>query len=808
MSDVLHGDLSQLRSIDRRQSSGDDLAGSPPAGSWSDQDSGEENIHGDSSESKKRKRPMSVSCEVCKQRKVRCDRGHPICGWCARNGHVCEYKERKKPGLRAGYGKELEGRLEKLEDIIQEQGRLIEIHLLGNRSIGQESQHERQSPVPTNGPMQNQSPSESTNPTLMKAPSISQASPQASYGATYAASQPGSTPGRVAATSYLIPADASQNGFRGNLATPGQPPSASEYFSESPRYSLQHENSGALTDPASDLPPYDLLYALVDLYFKHINTWCPILHRKSTLDSLFGPSALDDSDRIILHAIVATSLRYSSDARLTADARRRYHDLSKQKVLLYGLENSNVKSLQALVILALDIVGTSNGPPGWNLLALLTRSVVQLGLAVETTSSLISPNLLSIYTLRAIVLPEATSWIEDESRRRLFWMIYLLDRYSTLATAFEFALDEREIDRRLPCRDDLFSRNQPLETRWFRTTERNNYSTDHPENLGSFSYYCEVLGILSSIHQFLKRPVDIGALEDVEKWQGEYRKLDGELNTWKYSLPNEFGNGARLFQPNASKQVNCMWVMLHVTYHTAIIRLHSSAAYPTTRSPIFTPSYSAMKRCLAAVDAIVDLTRFVNDSGMLDKLGPPFAFSLWVCSRLLLVHGSTIDHRVNPEIHLFVNTLAEMGRYWKVAEGYTNLLTRVLDDYQQTERNSDPTGPPMSMHILADMRRTAFDLDFLISHQPRVQKDTSGHTGLTIPTNTPSRTPAPNELEYLDVFDFFNMPRLPITTDTGVQSNTNGHGLYENNQLGPVRGAHNITDYMLPTPDTDWFLKS
>lgn len=48
-----------------------------------------------------------------------------------------------------------------------------------------------------------------------------------------------------------------------------------------------------------------------------------------------------------------------------------------------------------------------------------------------------------------MVLPEPKSFIEDESRRRLFWMIYLLDRYATVSTAFEFALDEKEIDRKL-----------------------------------------------------------------------------------------------------------------------------------------------------------------------------------------------------------------------------------------------------------------------------------------------------------------------------------------------------------------------
>lgn len=358
-------------------------------------------------------------------------------------------------------------------------------------------------------------------------------------------------------------------------AIPGLPAIAKNlYHASDPQLGSPSLNSAAhqasLGSQEDDFPPYDLLYALTDLFFKHINTWCPILHRRSTLDSLFGSSALDEADRILLHAIVATTLRFSTDTRLTADSRQRYHDVSKQKVLLYGLENSSVKALQALVILALDLVGFSNGPPAWNLLALITRSVVQLGLSVETTSSMVSPKYASIYTLRAMVLPEPKDWIEDESRRRLFWMVYLLDRYATVATAFEFALDEREIDRKLPCRDDLFSRNQPVDTRWFRTAERTDYSMNRPENLGSFSYYIEIIGILTQIHQFLKTPVDIGSLSDVEEWQGEYRKLDSMLNTWKFNLPSEYGNMSRIFGGSTAgnKVVNCGWVLLHAAYQT------------------------------------------------------------------------------------------------------------------------------------------------------------------------------------------------------------------------------------------------
>jgi hypothetical protein len=69
------------------------------------------------------------SCELCKLRKVKCDRVEPTCGWCARNERVCEYKERKKPGLRAGYGRELEGRIDRLEALIHAQGSRLEDHI-------------------------------------------------------------------------------------------------------------------------------------------------------------------------------------------------------------------------------------------------------------------------------------------------------------------------------------------------------------------------------------------------------------------------------------------------------------------------------------------------------------------------------------------------------------------------------------------------------------------------------------------------------------------------------------------------------
>lgn len=459
--------------------------------------------------------------------------------------------------------------------------------------------------------------------------------------------------------------------------------------------------------PDADLPPPDLLYNIVDLYFKHVNTWSPILDRKVTFEQLLDSPVRDEPDRILLHAIVATTLRFSKDPRLTAESRKRYHDIAKQKVLLHGLERPSVRSLQALLILALDLLGTSSGPQGRNILALLARNIVHLGLTSERNVDIELPRFASSGSLQEFILPHPTSWVEEEGQRRIFWMLYILDRYASVASGTDFTLDEAETDRPLPCRYDLFSNNEPVETRWFRGVQKCEITVNRPENLGSFSYHCEVLRILSRIHLFLRRPLDIGSLSDVERWQNTYRELDTELNRWLYNLPDDYGRISQLCHSDPTSRIS-NWIMLHAAFVVSVIRLHSSAAYPTVRSHIFTPSSNAMQRCLSAVESLREIAQDVVNTGMLDLLGPHFAFSLWVSARLLLVHASATESEVDGSINFFMSTLSHMSQNWELARNYVQTLDRVLQEYQASRHH--PSGPSVSSpsfepKTLCSMRR-------------------------------------------------------------------------------------------------------
>ncbi len=326
---------------------------------------------------------------------VKCDRAQPSCGWCSRNNAPCEYKERKKPGLRAGYGRELEQRLDRLESILKTHSEILQVPMdtgqpgstvVAGSGSARGSRGSARGSIPSLS-SDHGTPREIQPSLFTRTEAIRTSQAETPLFLPKSSPFPASNQGiDYGIPPHPVPA-AVHDGFSSQVAMAGMSPThathpppissaaAQEYYRTSGGASVASLSSPpipmgpgqAQMSVDQDLPTYDLLYALVDLYFKHINTWCPILHRKTTLDSLFGQSMIEETDKILLHAIVATTLRYLTDARLTDERRQHYHDVSKQRVLLYGMENSSVKALQALVILALDLCGSGNGPPGWNI---------------------------------------------------------------------------------------------------------------------------------------------------------------------------------------------------------------------------------------------------------------------------------------------------------------------------------------------------------------------------------------------------------------------------------------------------------
>ena len=105
------------------------------------------------------------------------------------------------------------------------------------------------------------------------------------------------------------------------------------------------------------------------------------------------------------------------------------------------------------------------------------KSGMQRSLKPQRDSSLLFSTLNQTVPESARRLPRKTpqrtifdSSDEEESRRRLFWEVYLLDRYATVSTAFDFALHDNDIDRKLPIPQPRFKL-KGVEPRGFRKNE-------------------------------------------------------------------------------------------------------------------------------------------------------------------------------------------------------------------------------------------------------------------------------------------------------------------------------------------------
>ncbi|KFA65842.1 hypothetical protein S40285_04647 [Stachybotrys chlorohalonatus IBT 40285] len=717
---------------------------------------------------RKREKHEKTSCELCKARKVKCDRAEPACSWCARHNRTCVYLERQKPGSRIGFTLELEAKVNRIDALLQALGRRVEEHIAKDQPS---ASHASFSPSASNGQPSShvEGLRQEANASTPARSSIVSSSPFVLSGSD----------GNVALHdgSRSLPQHQQSVGFSTSNAVQNQSTPSPGGFSVPP-------HAPSLLSPLAEFPPQDMVYTLVDLYFKHCNTWCPILDRKNTFTVFFGSTSLEEADRILLHAIVATTLRFFKDSRLPPDMRTHHHAVSRHAVQVYALEHVSIAALRALVIICLDELGTSNGPRGFNLLSLLAQYTRQLGLCEEVSVYLSTDtsDTPRAGPQRSVVAGRPETWIEDEGRRRLCWMVYLLDRYATIGTTnFDFMLDDGRMKRLLPCSYDLFSRNVPVETRSSVATTTQHgtvdYAVNKPENLGSFSYHCEILRIFSKVHDFLKAPIDVTIASDMASWRNTYRMLDGSLDHWLQSLPSEYNRISALCHSDPASRV-ANWFMLHSAYVVCVVRLHSPAAYPVVKSHIFVPSHYAMQRCLSAVQSLGDIVQDVSEANGLDLLGPPFAFSLWVAARLLLVHAATIGCPLDPRIDFFIETLTYVGQYWEVANTYARTLQRVVQRGRTGELG------------FAAMRKSAYELVTLTS--------STRQSGLE---QTSSQTATMSEIDSMDVFDFFNYPKVaePVLNSSNAQTNL----LLSQRISGPSGEALGKSN--VPDPESDWF---
>lgn len=199
-------------------------------------------------------------------------------------------------------------------------------------------------------------------------------------------------------------------------------------------------------------------------------------------------------------------------------------------------------------------MGSANFPRAWAIVASLVKSLEYLQLTVEPDQlprrSFMRP--LSL-------LPKSQSAGETEERRRVFWNIFLLDRFLAVTSGWNPSLNAQEVSRRLPSNGRLWNSNESGMTPFFGILDRSapkignimSYvgprsaaageppdQGQHPEdlkegelfNVGALAFRIEATESLSQVTSlFLQQEVDFRNREDVSKWLTRFKELDLRL---------------------------------------------------------------------------------------------------------------------------------------------------------------------------------------------------------------------------------------------------------------------------------------
>jgi hypothetical protein len=297
-------------------------------------------------------------------------------------------------------------------------------------------------------------------------------------------------------------------------------------------------------DSGKELPPDDLIDALVEIYFTNIHPWIPILHVRQFRDRMKDAPQRKKLETIF-HAIVSLCVRFSNDPRLSnAEVRARYSKRSRNTVILQSMELFSVENLQALVICAFDTIGSGRGPSAWSIVGSMTRTVEQLQLSVEDEDQTQSAAATTEFLIKRMAfLAPCKSWIEREERRRVFWNVFLMDRFCSIATGWNFSLTSADVRRRLPCEGALWEEGNPLTTPtpYFGVADASSSGgatlpsrrpelVENQASIGGFAYCIEASESLSLVTSFfLRHAVNVSNVQEVQMWLMRFKELDLRL---------------------------------------------------------------------------------------------------------------------------------------------------------------------------------------------------------------------------------------------------------------------------------------
>lgn len=265
--------------------------------------------------------------------------------------------------------------------------------------------------------------------------------------------------------------------------------------------------------------PSDTAERLFSGYLKHIATRWPVVHSLWARDVHDRRHSLtDDFEMTMLHLVYATAGRFIETTGEVGDFHVKQHFASALQSLDTILEFNDLRSIKALMLLAVYCLRDAAGAGAWTYSRTALLIAIDHGLHRQTKA-------LSRVSL------------ENELRKRLFWACYAFDRQISIPMGRPFGISDRDIDIDLPLDvDEAITDEQLALIQPTSISRKGSIGNDsgNSTSLTSFVHVIRLRQIESDIQQRVYRVDKSMPIEDpvIDEF---LRRLD----RWKAMIPED-----------------------------------------------------------------------------------------------------------------------------------------------------------------------------------------------------------------------------------------------------------------------------
>ncbi|KAI0666833.1 fungal-specific transcription factor domain-containing protein [Trametes maxima] len=362
--------------------------------------------------------------------------------------------------------------------------------------------------------------------------------------------------------------------------------------------------------PFEDFPPEDLMTDLISLFFSRLNVYTPLLHKPTFTEGLEkGQHLKDGGFGATVLLVCAIGSGFSDDPRVLMDGNGSKTSAGWKWFLQVEAARKSLMAptrlydLQICALMALFLHGTRFTQHIWTLTGLGVRKGLEVGAHRKQTGS-------------------STLTVEDELRRRAFWVLVNLDWGFSHAFGRPHIIGDEDMDVPLPTEcDDAY---------WMNGFQQ---PPGKPSQISYFNCYIR----LSRIIAFATRTIYAIGRSRARFGNGDHlwrqrivAELDSLLNQWADSVPDHLKWDPQRSDELFFRQSAC----LHAYFYLVQICVHRPFILPHHESPL---SFPSLIICTNSARSCIRLLEQVNQ-----RLGTPIAYNM------VSVTGLCKDTMSNP----------------------------------------------------------------------------------------------------------------------------------------------------------------